>query len=163
MSRSTAATTKKTQADTFVATGEMYKGLTREGVKAKTRDMGKTPFYPSWDADWCAWFVTNAARTADISPSIIPNLTNCDRTWHMNRGLYHKAKGWGGKYTPKRGDILYFDFNGDNYSDHTGIVRKYQNGRVSGQGSGDVPPLPLGRPVDIRVLVDDTVLRRPLS
>ena len=126
----TADTITKTQADTFVATGEMYWGMNREQVKAWTREMGKTPFYPSWDADWCAWFVTNAARTSEISSYVIPNLTNCDRTWYMNRGQYHTGRGWGSNYTPKRGDILYFDFDYDNYSDHTGIVRYVKNGRV---------------------------------
>ena len=127
---SSADTYGKTQADTIVATAEMYWGLTREGVKRKTYNMGKTPYYPSWTADWCAWFVTNAAVTSEISSSIIPRLTNCDRTWYQNRGQYHKGKGWGGSYTPQRGDILYFDFNGDNWSDHTGIVRFVKNGRV---------------------------------
>lgn len=60
---------------------------------------------------------------------------------------FYKSKAYGGNYTPKAGDILWFQYSDDRYSycrknfgkwdgvrkcaDHVGIVTGYANGRVS--------------------------------
>ena len=70
--------------------------------------------------DWCAMFVSFCLRYAEV-----PNFPyNCGCTTWINAlsaeeyGLYEKA----GEYEPQPGDIIFFDFDGDQASDHVGIV-----------------------------------------
>ena len=44
---------------------------------------------------------------------------------------FKKHDKWKGKnYTPNVGDIIFFDWDNDNDSDHVGIVEKVENGKV---------------------------------
>ena len=70
--------------------------------------------------DWCAMFVSFCLRYAEV-----PNFPyNCGCTTWINAlsaeeyGLYEKA----GEYEPQPGDIIFFDLDGDQASDHVGIV-----------------------------------------
>lgn len=59
---------------------------------------------------WCAIFVTAVARMVGASTSLIPTFASCDLgvKWFKDKGRYEKAKYYGGTYTPKRGDIIFY-------------------------------------------------------
>ena len=59
---------------------------------------------------WCAMFVSWCANQAGISTSVIPKHASCDvgMTWFKNNGRWQYSRAFGGSYTPKRGDIIYF-------------------------------------------------------
>lgn len=69
-------------------------------------------------AAWCHMFVSWCANQAGISTSIVPKTasTSAGMAWFKKKGLF-KYKG---KYTPKRGDIVYFKTG----RSHVGIVEK---------------------------------------
>lgn len=69
-------------------------------------------------AAWCHMFVSWCADQAGVSPSVVPKTasTTTGMEWFKKKGLFkHK-----GKYTPKRGDIVYFKTS----RSHVGIVEK---------------------------------------
>lgn len=85
--------------------------------------------YGAWygmnGAAWCHIFVSWCANQAGVETSIIPKTASCSSgmQWFKNKGLF-KYKG---KYTPKRGDIIYFCSAG---SSHVGIVEKVSGNTV---------------------------------
>ncbi|MCI8409095.1 MAG: CHAP domain-containing protein [Lachnospiraceae bacterium] len=78
--------------------------------------------YGAWygmnGAAWCHMFVSWCANQAGVSTSVVPKTasTSSGMAWFKNKGLF-KYKG---KYTPKRGDIVYFKTG----RSHVGIVEK---------------------------------------
>lgn len=74
---------------------------------------------------WCAIFVTWVMYTAGVAKSIVPYFASCDvgMNWFKKKGLWKNAKAWGGNYTPKVGDVIFFSgtYN-QNDSTHVGIV-----------------------------------------
>lgn len=83
---------------------------------------------------WCAIFVTWCKAMAGIDKSIIPHFASCDlgKEWFEKRGLYKKSRAYGGDYTPKRGDIVFFSscYN-EKDSTHVGIVTGTSGNAVS--------------------------------
>ena len=75
---------------------------------------------------WCAMFVSWCANQAGIPTSVIPKHASCDigMQWFKNKSQWHYSAYFGGSYTPKRGDIVYFGSNPSNLNDstHVGIV-----------------------------------------
>lgn len=74
---------------------------------------------------WCAIFVTVVARMVGIQTSIIPTFASCDigANWFRNKGRYEKGKYYGGNYTPKRGDVIFYSSKyTQNDSTHVGYV-----------------------------------------
>lgn len=69
-------------------------------------------------AAWCHMFVSWCADQAGVSTSIIPKTasTTAGMEWFKKKGLFR----YKGKYTPKRGDIVYFKTG----RSHVGIVEK---------------------------------------
>lgn len=95
-----------------VAIGEL--GYAEEGNNSTK--YGK--WYGANGAAWCHMFVSWCANQAGVSTSIVPKTasTSAGMNWFKNKGLF-KYKG---KYTPKRGDIVYFKTG----RSHAGIVEK---------------------------------------
>ena len=64
----------------------------------------------SMSVAWCAIFVTAIARLVGAPTSLIPTFASCDAgvKWFKNKGRYEKAKYYGGTYTPKRGDVIFY-------------------------------------------------------
>ena len=64
----------------------------------------------SMSVAWCAIFVTVIARLVGAPTSLIPTFASCDAgvKWFKNKGRYEKAKHYGGTYTPKRGDVIFY-------------------------------------------------------
>lgn len=85
--------------------------------------------YGAWygmnGAAWCHMFVSWCAYQAGISGDIVPKTasTTVGMTWFKNKGLFQ----YKGKYTPKRGDIIYFKSDGRS---HVGIVEKVSGSTV---------------------------------
>ncbi len=107
-----------------------YMEGTLEGTVQKYNDCTK---YGEWYGlnynPWCAMFVSWCADQADISTNVIPKHASCDAgmQWFQSRGRFYFGSYYGGTYTPKRGDIVYFGtaLNGGGYdSTHVGIVYK---------------------------------------
>jgi len=78
---------------------------------------------------WCAIFVTFNARMVGVPTTIIPNFASCG--WVINnffkpKGLWRDRAG----YTPKAGDLIFYDWNADKATDHVGIVIGVENGKV---------------------------------
>lgn len=71
---------------------------------------------------WCAIFVTVIARMCAILTSVIPNFADCDAgmNWFKRNGRFKNGKAYGGNYTPKRNDIIFYGKPGD--STHVGYV-----------------------------------------
>lgn len=70
---------------------------------------------------WCHMFVWWCARQAGIYDDVIPTTAYCPYgvSWYSARGAFHYR---GDGYTPRPGDLIYFDWNYNNSSDHVGIV-----------------------------------------
>ncbi len=77
---------------------------------------------------WCAMFVSWCADQADVPVTVIPKHASCDdgMGWFINLGRFSYSPAYGGSYSPKRGDIVYFGYkyNGVFDSTHVGIVYK---------------------------------------
>lgn len=83
--------------------------------------------YGAWygmnGAAWCHMFVSWCANQAGVSTSIVPKTASCSNgiSWFKNKNQFKDR----GKYTPKRGDIIYFRNGG-----HVGIVEKVSGSTV---------------------------------
>lgn len=74
---------------------------------------------------WCAIFVTWVMYTTGVAKSVVPYFASCDigMNWFKKKGQFQKAKAYGGNYTPKIGDIIFFSGKYNvNDSTHVGIV-----------------------------------------
>lgn len=74
---------------------------------------------------WCAIFVTVVARQVNAPISLVPTYAGCDAgvSAFKKAGRYEIAKGYGGTYTPQKGDVIFFsDGYNQNDSTHTGYV-----------------------------------------
>lgn len=74
---------------------------------------------------WCAIFVTWVMYTAGVAKSVVPYFASCDigMNWFKRNGLWKNGKAYGGTYTPKTGDVIFFSSKYDQSdSTHVGIV-----------------------------------------
>ena len=78
---------------------------------------------------WCSAFVSWVARQNDIPDDVIPKTNYCPDgvTAFKEMGRF---KNNDGKYTPKRGDIIYFDPDHNGNANHVGIVKDCKEGVV---------------------------------
>lgn len=78
--------------------------------------------------EWCACFVSWCAdQCGYLDSGMLPRFSNCMSgvRWFQDRGLWQDRS-----YAPNPGDIIFFDWDGDNLADHVGIVEKVENGTV---------------------------------
>ena len=78
--------------------------------------------------DWCAIFVSWCADQAGmLETDSIPKYAVCDDgiRWFIKQGKWYNRK-----IEPKPGMIIFFDWDDDGASEHTGIVEKYEDGLV---------------------------------
>ncbi len=78
-------------------------------------------------AAWCAMFVSWCANQAGVPTTVIPKHASCDvgMSWFIKYDRFGYAPAYGGNYSPKRGDIVYFGYrmsSGAYDSTHVGIV-----------------------------------------
>lgn len=72
---------------------------------------------------WCQAFVSYCANQVGALNTAIPKTASCQDavSYYRNRGLFHNSRYYGGSYTPKVGDIVYYTENGSR-SNHVGII-----------------------------------------
>lgn len=98
---------------------------------AKGQDGGYTK-YGAWfgapTTAWCAFFVAWCANQAGVSTSVIPRIGNCASmvNWFSKRGRYFPKSG----FTPKAGDLIFFNWNGGSTAKHIGIVTGVKGNEV---------------------------------
>jgi len=100
---------------------------------AQLGNVGGQPYW-SWygfdgRVEWCACFVSWCANECGyIDAGIIPKFAACTSQgmpWFKDRGQWQD-----GSYTPKAGDIIFFDWDISGDADHVGIVEKVENDTV---------------------------------
>ncbi len=97
----------------------------------KGQDGGYTK-YGAWfgapTTAWCAFFVAWCANQAGVSTSVIPRIGNCASmvNWFSKRGRYFPKSG----FTPKAGDLIFFNWNGGATAKHIGIVTGVKGNEV---------------------------------
>ena len=113
---------------------QMWYGLPMGGgsddlVAVAVSQIGNVGGQPYWSwygfshrVSWCACFVSWCGNQCGyIEAGIMPKFSWCDTgiEWFMDRGQ------WAGRnYIPELGSIIFFDWGGDGYSDHVGIVER---------------------------------------
>ena len=86
----------------------------------------------SFDEDttpWCAIFVTYIYRIAGVPTTLAPNFASCTTmrdTFLKKKGYWKTHTG----YTPKAGDMIFFDWDASGNCDHVGIVEKVTGSKV---------------------------------
>lgn len=97
-------------------------------VQIALSQLGQVGGQPYWSwygfgarVEWCAIFVSWSANQAGyIQDGTIPKFAGCQVggvNWFKSQGQWQNRG-----YIPQAGDIIFFDWNGDNWSDHVGIV-----------------------------------------
>lgn len=74
---------------------------------------------------WCAMFVSWCANQAKVPQSAIKKYASCSTqvAWFKSIGRWHNSKYYGGSYTPKKGDVVFYRDGGSSaVSTHTGIL-----------------------------------------
>ena len=110
-------------------------GGSKKLISVATTQLGNSGGQPYWSwygfgsrVEWCACFVSWYANECGyIDAGIIPKFASCDvgMTWFKNHDRWQTNT-----YTPREGDIIFFDWDGDGYANHVGIVEKVENGKV---------------------------------
>lgn len=81
-------------------------------------------------AAWCAAFVSWCANQAGVPTTTAYYHAYCPYgvNWYKNKGQFQYSASRGGSYTPKAGDIIYFQSSTE--ASHVGIVRYSDGSRV---------------------------------
>ena len=96
---------------TVLDDGVTTKGYTRYGA-----------WYGDPYGDWCAMFVSFCLNYAEIPTESVPAEASCPRWVEKlaQKNMYADAE----EYTPRIGDIIFFDYEQDGTADHVGLVEK---------------------------------------
>ena len=104
-------------------------------VEVALTQLGNEGGQPYWSwygfdgrVEWCACFVSWCAdQCGYIESGIIPKFAGCvdGANWFKGNGQWKDRN-----YEPQAGDIIFFDWEGDEETDHVGIVEKCENGVV---------------------------------
>ncbi|MDE6041481.1 MAG: peptidoglycan-binding protein [Muribaculaceae bacterium] len=97
-------------------------------IKAYNKSVG-TNF--NMQTAWCAMFVTFCARMAGVPTTVIPNFASCtvsrDSFWKPKNRWRLRTSG----YTPKPGDLIFFDWDLDGGPNHVGLVKSVTASQVT--------------------------------
>ncbi len=97
---------------------------TSTGNPLSSNQSGGYTKYGAWfgapTTAWCAFFMVWCANQADISTSVIPRIGNCASlvNWFSKRNRFFPKNG----FTPKAGDLIFYNWGSSSVSDHVGIV-----------------------------------------
>ena len=127
-------------------TNEKYKSLWKDVIFGKSsgnsdmveiakKEIGNFGGQKYWSwygfkyrVEWCAIFVSWVADQAGVINNIVPRFSSC-----ANQGIpwFKSMSKWRDRgYVPKKGDIIFFDWEQDGHADHVGIVEKVENDKV---------------------------------
>ena len=121
-------------------------GYTQSGRNYEVDDAGGKHGYTRYGAwygypysEWCAMFASFCLHYAGVAQADVPYAAGCVYWTERleDAGLYKNA----GDYTPKTGDLVFFDTDGDGASDHVGIVTELRGETmetVEGNVGGEV-------------------------
>ena len=77
----------------------------------------------AWCTTFVLWCFNKAGENLGVKlyGRIVPSGGNCNSmiSWYQNKGRYHKRSS---DYSPKKGDLVFFDWSGNGSSQHVGIV-----------------------------------------
>lgn len=77
------------------------------------------------DQPWCAMFVSWCANQAKIPQSVVTKFAACSVgiSWFKSQKRWYNSKYFGGTYTPKKGDIVFYSDSGcQSDPSHVGLV-----------------------------------------
>lgn len=110
-------------------------GGSKKLISVASMQIGNSGGAPYWSwygfetrVEWCACFVSWCANESGyIDTGIIPKFASCDvgMTWFKDHSRWQTNT-----YTPRTGDIIFFDWDSDGLANHVGIVEKVENGKV---------------------------------
>ena len=103
-------------------------------VEVAASQIGNVGGEPYWrwygfteHVEWCACFVSWCANQCGYLDTVIPKYAGCT----MGVQWFRAKNQWADRsITPEPGMIIFFDWDGNGVSDHTGIVEKSENGYV---------------------------------
>lgn len=103
-----------------------------EVARSQLGNVGGEPYW-SWygfpeRVEWCACFVSWCAdQCGMIECGTLPKFSFCDNgiEWFQSHDLW-KGRG----YTPRSGDIVFFDWDHDGHANHVGIVEQCEDGVI---------------------------------
>ena len=76
-----------------------------------------------WCTSFALWCFNEAGNELGVQmyKKIVPSGGNCNSmiSWYKNKGRYHTRSSG---YTPKKGDLVFFDWSGNGSSQHVGLV-----------------------------------------
>lgn len=77
--------------------------------------------------NWCAIFLSWCANESGTINNTIPRFSLCTDgvKWYKDHSKWKNKS-----YIPQTGDIIFFDWNGDDHVQHVGIVEKIENDKV---------------------------------
>lgn len=136
----------------------LYGGLDGTGtdivdVAMSQMGVGEGRPYYTWygfdtHVEWCACFVSWCAAQCGYLNTLIPKFAVVDDAafWYQSRNLWLNRGG-----TPSPGDIIFFDWDGDNDPDHVGIVANCSGGMVKTVegNTGDSPGVVSSRSIAV--------------
>lgn len=94
-------------------------------IQKITGESGINPATTPWCAAW-AMNMLKDHRVLNLDGLSNRNYCPTIKSWAQGKGIWEEGKGG----TPKPGDAILFDWNGDNVPDHIGIVEKVEGGKV---------------------------------
>jgi len=103
-------------------------------VNIAMSQVGNIGGYPYWSwygfssrVDWCSVFVSWVANQAGVLGTAIPKFARASEgaSWFMNNNLFR-----GRDYTPREGDLIFFDWDYNGIADHAGYVRYTEGSNV---------------------------------
>ena len=111
--------------DSIIEVSKKYIGTTEGSAKHKeiidlyNQARYSDGYHMTMSDPWCCAFVVAMFQICGMA-DIVPGYAYCD-------GMIQVYKQWGRwknriGYTPKKGDVIFYDWNGDNSSDHVGLV-----------------------------------------
>lgn len=120
--------------DSIIEFGKAYIGISEGSQEHKDIiDLYNSARYAdayrmTLDDPWCAAFIVALFQKADAA-AIIPCYPNCDQMI----GIFKRWNRWHGRigYSPKRGDIIFYNWDSNGTSDHVGIVVHNRFGTLS--------------------------------
>ena len=101
-------------------------------AQSQIGNVGGAPYWSWWGyndrVEWCAIFVSWVAdQCGYIETGVLPKAENVNELidWFVSHNQW-----LGREYVPLTGDLIFFDWNGDNRCDHVGIVEYCENSIV---------------------------------
>lgn len=98
----------------------------------------ETPHFTKYGASygnayghWCAFFVMWCAKQANIPSSILCQSVQCGNCEYFVDWFKANRRWRDNSYMPQKGDIVFFDWNGDGAANHVGIVLEANESAVT--------------------------------